>query len=76
MRFGVPMQPQKRALICHAGSAPEASIGSKPKGSELTQKGRAVRDDLQTLGENGWDGTAFPAPSRPEPWRRVTRGMP
>lgn len=23
------------ALICHAGSAPEASIGSKPMGSEL-----------------------------------------
>lgn len=23
------------ALICHAGSAPEASIGSKPLGSEL-----------------------------------------
>lgn len=23
------------ALICHAGSAPEASIGSKPIGSEL-----------------------------------------
>lgn len=25
----------KRALICYAGSAPEASIGSKPIGSEL-----------------------------------------
>lgn len=24
-----------RALICYAGSAPEASIGSKPLGSEL-----------------------------------------
>ncbi len=26
---------KKRALICYAGSAPEASIGSKPIGSEL-----------------------------------------
>lgn len=26
---------EMRALICYAGSAPEASIGSKPIGSEL-----------------------------------------
>lgn len=26
----------RRALICYAGSAPEASIGSKPFGSELS----------------------------------------
>lgn len=28
-------EKRKRALICYAGSAPEASIGSKPIGSEL-----------------------------------------
>lgn len=31
MRF----EKDRRALICYAGSAPEASIGSKPIGSEL-----------------------------------------
>lgn len=33
------MRPEKieRALICYAGSAPEASIGSKPIGSELAR---------------------------------------
>lgn len=31
MRF----EKDLRALICYAGSAPEASIGSKPMGSEL-----------------------------------------
>jgi len=34
----------KRALICYAGSAPEASIGSKPVGSEL--KSLIGRKDL------------------------------
>jgi hypothetical protein len=29
------IEKRKRALICYAGSAPEASIGSKPIGSEL-----------------------------------------
>lgn len=29
------LEKRKRALICYAGSAPEASIGSKPIGSEL-----------------------------------------
>lgn len=28
-------EKDRRALICYAGSAPEASIGSKPIGSEL-----------------------------------------
>lgn len=28
-------EKDRRALICYAGSAPEASIGSKPLGSEL-----------------------------------------
>lgn len=28
-------EKNRRALICYAGSAPEASIGSKPLGSEL-----------------------------------------
>lgn len=28
-------EKEMRALICYAGSAPEASIGSKPIGSEL-----------------------------------------
>ena len=36
-----------RALICYAGSAPEASIGSKPIGSELDTFIWFVRSESQ-----------------------------
>lgn len=44
------------ALICHAGSAPEASIGSKPLGSELADVRASLApesDRLKPLNSSG-----------------------
>jgi len=41
------------ALICHTGSAPEASIGSKPIGSELVDTNASLAAKCQGI-LDGW----------------------
>jgi hypothetical protein len=47
-----------RALICYAGSAPEASIGSKPIGTELGPDigiiPQGSQDFFKTPSESSW----------------------
>lgn len=52
------------ALICYAGSAPKASIGSKPIGSELDVKiGPGLLRSQENSSSNCRDATPAPQPA-------------